>query len=374
MKRLASTIFAALIALTSLPSTANAAPTRVYLAFQGPLSGDSEIFGKDQLAAANFAIANFNKRNSSKFRVRLLSFDDEGNTEKANEISKVIASDSRIIGVIGPALSDTASAALNNFASGKLAMISPSAIRDPLIESDQSGSLLRFFHRTALTPKSQARDLYQLAVKAVALPKVFVIHHEDEYSLGLANQIRELAPPESLVTDQTPYVATSWSNSIKRIIDEKFNVVIYTGYHPQATRLLKQLSDSGYKGVVALSDGSFSPGLLLNSSKNAIEAVRLIGLTSPLSLTQKTIYETIYGAGPDARGLYAGETLDATGVFLECISKSALSRRKMNRCIDSYDGKSISSGSIRFDQNGDLVGRALPAFIVKNGVFRLFGN
>lgn len=359
---------------TILVPAAAAAPKTIYLAYQGPLSGDSEIFGQDQLAVANYIVADFNKKYRGKFKVRLIALDDEGNEQKAAEISKSVALDSRIIGVIGPAFSNTAATSIINYADGKLAMISPSAIREPIFPPEQVVPItaLDFFHRTAATGATQARDLFELATRGVATPKAIVLHHEDSYSQTLANQLKLIVPPDALAFEQTPYTATSWASTIRRILDEKFNTVIYTGYHPQAARFLKQLTDSGYSGVKALSDGSFSPGLLLAAPKDALEGVRIVGLTAPLNLTQKSLYESIFGKGIDARGIYAGETIEATRVFLDCIAKNSLTRRKMNRCIDAYQGKSLTGEPIKFEKSGNLVPRKLPSFIVKNGVFQIF--
>ena len=366
-------LFATLITTNSLP-IATAAPKTVFLAYQGPLTGDSEIFGQDQLAAVNFYVADFNKKYKSKFKVRLISLDDEGNDLKAAEISKSVAQDSRVIGVIGPAFSSTVATSIVNYADGRLAVISPSAIREPIFTAEQTIPItaLSFFHRTALSGATQARDLLALATRGVVAPKVFLLHHEDSYSLNLANQLKEIAAPESLTSEQTPYAATNWGSTIRKILDEKFNVVIYTGYHPQAARFIKQLTDSGYTGIKALSDGSFSPGLLLAAPKSSLEGTRIIGLTAPLNLTQKSLFESIYGKSGDPRGIYAGETLEATKVFLDCITKNSLTRRKMNRCIDSYQGKSLLGEAIRFEKNGDLSQRALPSFVVRNGVFQIF--
>lgn len=363
----------ALLIVTFNVPVVSAAPKTIYLAYQGPLTGDSEIFGKDQLEAAKYLVTDFNKKYRSKFKVKLIALDDEGNDQKAGEISKSVALDSRIIGVIGPAFSNTAAASIINYADGKLAMISPSAIREPIISPEQAlpVTTLNFFHRTAGTSTTQASDLLDLAIRGVATPKVFLLHHEDSYSQALANQLKELASPDLLTSEQTPYAATSWGSTIKRILDEKFNVVIYTGYHPQAARFLKQLTDSGYTGIKALSDGSFSPGLLLAAPKSALEGTRLIGLTAPLSLTQKSLYESIYGKSGDPRGIYAGETIEATRVFLDCIAKNSLTRRKMNRCIDLYQGKSLTGEIVKFDKNGNLTQRSLPSFLVRNGVFQV---
>lgn len=374
MRKMGLVVLSSVLLATALSPVAAAAPKSVFLAYQGPLTGDSESFGKDQFAAANYIVSEFNKKYRSKFKVKLFPLDDEGSDEKAVEISKSLALDNRIIGVVGPAFSNTAAISLANFAAGKLAVISPSAIREPLISSEAALTTngLNFFHRTAASEDTQARDLFELATRGVVMPKVFVLHHEDSYSQTLANQLREIAATDVLTTELSPYTATSWASAIKRIRDEKFNVVIYLGYHPQAARFLKQLTDSGYTGIKALSDGSFSPGLLLSAPNSALEGTRLIGLTTPLNLINTSLYQAIYGSGKEARGIYASETVEATQVFLNCIIKNSLTRRKMNRCIDSYQGKSLTGELIKFDQIGNLVQRTLPRFVIKNGEFQLF--
>lgn len=374
MKKYGSLILVAALLTGVLPPTATAAPKTVFLGYQGPLTGDSETLGIDQITAAKYMISQFNKKYRGKFKVRLIALDDEGSEAKAAEISQSVALDNRVIGVIGPAFSTTTSSSIINYANGKLAMISPSAIREPIFPIDQGipATALKYFHRTAMTGGTQARDLFEFAALGVANPKILVIHHEDAYSLTLATQLRDLVNSDLLSTEQVPYAATSWGSTVKRILDEKVNVIIYTGYHPQAARLLKQVTDSGYKGIKALSDGSFSPGLILSAPKSALEGARLIGLTSPLRLTQKSLYESIFGKGADARGLYAAETIEATQIFLDCIAKNSLTRRKMNNCLNTYQGKSLTGAKIQFDKTGNLVEQKLPRFVIKDGAFQVF--
>lgn len=352
------------------------APKNLYLAYQGSLSGEAELTSSDQLKAIKFAIDRFNNSNVGKFRVHLLVFDDLGEPLIAHQVAQDIASDTRIIGVIGPSLSTTTISAMPIFDQSRLSVISPSAVRDAIspVDSTSPSFSLKYFHRVVGTDRQQANALLKLARHKVLLPKLLVVHHQNAYSSGLANNIKSIRGNDVIDFDAVPENTTNWSGSISKISNSKVNSVIYIGYWSQAAVFIRQLKESGYEGVITLSDGSLSPSLFQSIPKSLLEGIRLTGLMSPLHLFNRNLFVRIFGNQVATGGLYSLESLDATNTFLECIKKGASSRKRINVCLNRFSGRSITGKSISFTSDGDLIGDPITRFEVRKGEFQLLRN
>ena len=93
---------AALVLGALVSSAANAAPIQVSLAFQGPLTGSDAQTGQDEILGAKTAVQIFND-SQKKYKVTLVSVDDQGEGAVAGRVAPGVAANKKIIGVVGPA-------------------------------------------------------------------------------------------------------------------------------------------------------------------------------------------------------------------------------------------------------------------------------
>jgi branched-chain amino acid transport system substrate-binding protein len=117
---------ATLVFCVSAVSSATAAPKSVSLAFQAPLTGSNALTGQDELTAVKFALSEYNATNPA-IKVELVIADDQGLADVAAILAPGIASNKKIIGLIGPAFSGATQASLPAYKSGRLPLISMSA-------------------------------------------------------------------------------------------------------------------------------------------------------------------------------------------------------------------------------------------------------
>ena len=127
-----SLVFASVASLifgVTTASTAQAAPKKITLAFQGPLTGEEAQVGQDEVAGVEYAIKLFNKKYKNKYQVSLVKADDQGAPDQAAKVAPGIASNAKIIGLIGAAYSGATIASLPYYKQRNLPMVSPSATR-----------------------------------------------------------------------------------------------------------------------------------------------------------------------------------------------------------------------------------------------------
>ena len=357
-------------------STAQAAAKRVTLAFQGPLTGEEAQIGQDELAGMEYAVKQFNAKNRGKYIVSIVKADDQGSPDQAAKVAPGIASNTKIIGLVGAAYSGATIASLPFYKQRNLPMISPSATRVSITDPSAPGGAMGFpvFHRVVVTDKVQGPSLFKLATKGVTGPKAFIVDDQSAYGIGLVDYMKPKIPAGQAVGfDSVSDKTTDWSATISKIKTAGANVVIYTGYFPQAAPFFKQLRDSGYTGILAGGDGVLSSSLLTLAPASVLEGVRLTAGTVPLAEISAKMEADFKKSMGKSSGTYAAETIDATNVFLSCVAKGVSTRAAMLKCVKAYRGKSLAGSNIRFDINGDVAGGVMNGFEVRGGAIKFTG-
>jgi len=374
---LISVAAAAALAAASLVAVApasNAAAKTITLAFQGPLTGEEASVGQDELAGMLYAIKLFNAKNKGKYVVKVVRADDQGDPAQSAKVAPGIASNKKIIGLVGAAYSGATIAALPYYKQRNLPMVSPSATRVSITDAAAGNIGFPVFHRVVPTDKVQGPALFKLATKGVSSPKAFIVDDQSAYGVGLVDYMKPTIPAgQGAGFDSVSDKTTDWSATIAKVKTAGANVVIYTGYFPQAAPFFKQLRDSGYTGILAGGDGVLSPTLVTLAPASVLEGVRLTAGTVPLAEIDAKLEADFVKKMGKASGVYAAESIDATNVFLAGIAKGVSTRAAMLKFIKSYSGKSLTGTTIKFNQFGDVAGGVMNGFEVKNGVIKFTG-
>ena len=368
---------AAVIALAAgsavaIAPASNAAARVVTIGYQGPLTGEEAQVGIDELNGVKYAVKLFNAKNKGKIQVKIVEIDDQGSGTEAAKVAPGAASNKKILGIVGPAYSGATIASLPYYKQTNLPLISPSATRVSITDPAQGLIGFPVFHRIPVTDRVQGPALYKLATKGVSSPVVFVIDDQSPYGVGLV-QYMELGGAKLAGKDSVPDKTTDWSATISKVKSANANVVIFTGYYAQAATLYRQLRDSGYKGVLAGGDGVLSPGILSLASSSILEGVRLTGGTVPLAEIKQSLEDDFKAKMGVSSGTYAAESIDATNIFLSCITKGVKDRAGMLKCVKAFKGKSITGSALSFDQYGDTAGGVMNGFEIKSGAIKYTG-
>ena len=374
---LISVATATALAATSLvvfAPASNAATKTITIAFQGPLTGEEASVGQDELAGMQYAIKLFNAKNKGKYKVKVVQADDQGDPAQSAKVAPGIASNKKIIGLVGAAYSGATIAALPYYKQRGLAMVSPSATRVSITDPADGNIGFPVFHRVVPTDKVQGPALFKLATKGVSSPKVYIVDDQSAYGVGLVDYMKPTIPAgQGAGFDSVSDRTTDWSATIAKVKTAGANVVIYTGYFPQAAPFFKQLRDSGYTGILAGGDGVLSPTFVTLAPASVLEGVRLTAGTVPLAEIDPKLEADFAKKMKKASGVYAAESIDATNVFLSCVEKGVSTRDAMLKCVKAYSGKSLTGTTIEFNQYGDVAGGVMNGFVVKGGAIKFDG-
>ena len=367
-KKIQGGVIAALaLALSFTLSACGGGSDTIKIAYQGPLSGGEAQTGTDEQNAVKFAIELYNATNPEKL-IELVSADDQGDGTVAAGVAPGIANNEEIVAVVGPAYSGATIASLPYYKEAGMPLISPSATKveltDPSVAGEFGGPV---FHRIPATDKIQGPALGKLAVSGVAAPKVFVIDDQSAYSVGLVQYLTPSLPAGSLVgTDSTKNDTADFAPTVAKVKSKGANVVIYTGYYSQAAILVKQLRDSGYKGIFAGGDGVLNSEFAVLGGA-ASEGARLTGATVPLGELSADLaakFKESQGVEP---GVYAAESFDAANIIIDAIKNGNTTRESILKYIKSVSYVGVGGQAISFDANGDSTLGFINGFEVKAG-------
>jgi len=372
---------AASIALVSgaiAATSAQADSYKLYIAYQGPLTGDNAQTGLDEIAGVKYALAKYNAVHKG-FQIGLISVDDQGSGSGASVVAPGTAKDKRIVAVVGPAFSGASVASFPYYKAAHLPMISPSATRVTLTDPTSKDFGGPYFHRLPSKDDKQGPALAHYAIAGVSSPVVYVVNDQSPYGVGLDGYVQQaltaagakIAGKESVDGNNT---TLDFSATISKIKSGNANVVIYSGYYAQAAGFVKQLRNAGYTGVFASGDGTYDPGFITDAGA-AAEGARLTASSAVFQDAGAKItadFTKIIGTAP---GTYATEDYDATNIILSCITSGNRSRDKIQSCINTGTFKGLMGNSISFDANGDTAGAGfINGFLVKGGTIKSAGQ
>jgi len=347
----------------TLPTSATASEQNLTIAIQGPFTGPDAQLGLSQLNAVQFAISHFNGVFKGQYKVSLKVIDDQGDPSIVQKISPSVAKDNRIIGLIGPSYSGAAREALPLYNKTLLPTISPSASSPLLTNTSEDGVVMNtVFHRVVSNWKTGALALFENATEGVPKPRLFAIVDESDLGKEFINTVKHTATNGVEITGTTVENSpTNWTNIIAQIKASAANVVISAGYFDYGrnwaddTNILKQLRKSGYDGIFA-AFGDFNYDIY-NGDRSLLsipDGVRLTFSSAPLGSINIEFAEYFAKFTGRASQFLDAEAIDATNVFLYCISKGVTTRPQMLNCIDKFDGTSIYGTRFSFNPNGEM--------------------
>jgi branched-chain amino acid transport system substrate-binding protein len=380
-KRTFAAVAAAALVIGSVATTsAHAASYKIYIGYQGPLTGDNKQTGLDEIAGVKFALAKYNAMHKTA-QVGLKEIDDQGSGPGASVVAPGTAKDKSIVAIVGPAFSGASVASFPYYRAAGLPLISPSATRvtltDPTVTSDFGGPV---FHRIPSKDDKQGPALAHLAVKGVTAPVVYSVNDQSSYGTGLDKYVQIALKAASGVTvagdDAVDGTNTTldFSATISKITAAKANVVIYSGYYAQAAGFVKQLRNANYKGIFASGDGTYDSGFV-SGAGSAAEGARLTASSAVFSDAGPAITADFTKTTGNAPGTYATEDYDAANILLTCISKGNTTRPKILSCIKAGTFKGLMGNTIKFDANGDVSGNGfINSFVVTAGDIKSTGQ
>jgi len=362
-------LIAASVAL-SLAGGAYAQET-VKIGYVGPLSGQSAHLGTDTGNGARMAVDDLNakgfKINGKAVKFVLLSEDDAGEPKQATAAAQKLV-DSKVNGVIGHQTSGTSIPASKIYYDAGIPQISASAT-SPVYTHQKFNTTFR----VVANDNKLGSSLGQYAVGKLGAKKIAVIDDRTAYGQGVADEFMKSArkaPGVQIVAKEfTNDKATDFNAILTSIRSRNPDLVFFGGMDSVGGPLLRQMKALGIKARLMGGDGICTEAMpkLAGNADDVVTCAEAGGVTPE---QEKKIVE--FGErykkrfGKDVQ-IYAPYGYDAVMAMATAMAdaKSADPVKYLPFLFKvKYQG---NSGTIAFDQFGDIKDGALTLFTYKNG-------
>ena len=336
-------------AASAAAATVKCGKTRT-IGLAAPITGPAAGIGNQQVRWAKYYVKRWNavKANKNK-QIKMISGDTQlgVDTAFAVKVAKSFASNSKVLGVVGPAGSQEVVASTSSYKGGALGFISGSATRTTLTDGHTDGNRRGFFYR--------------------------VVPNDGVQAPTVANYItgKLKAKGVTVTRDSISQTASDFSSQIAKISGNTQIIYIPWQLAPQAQAFGQQLKAAG-KGKIKLfgSDGLFAPGTWkITGSYDSFFPV------SPKDPIVKAYAKAHKGDGEyfGAPSFVAAQVL--VGAVTKACADGKATRAEVRKDIAKTKLKSSILGlPVSFGASGDLKGGNFGIYqIQSNGSFKPVG-
>jgi branched-chain amino acid transport system substrate-binding protein len=223
-----------------------------------PITGAAASIGSQQGRWARFWVSRYNRSHRTKFRA-VVGDTQLPDTAQAIQVAERLASNSRILGVVGPAGSQEVQVSTAPFKNGGLGFVSGSATRTSLTTD---GTRRGFFFRVVPNDDQQGPRVANYIRRNLRHSRVAVVDAQNSYSTGLSDTVERILRAggvnvrrESVNEADT----TDFSSLAARIPANTQSVYIPWQLAPKAQLFGQALRSQGKRAILFGSDGLFDP-------------------------------------------------------------------------------------------------------------------
>ena len=327
------------------------------------------LLGQEQVIGAKLAEKFFNDRGGINGRpIKLIYQDTAGDEQGAINAFQNLINKDKVVGIIGPTLSQQAFAADKFAEEAKVPVLGPS---NTAVGIPQIGE---YISRVSVPVTVFAPGSVKAAVKINPDIKTVVVAfaQNDAFSKSETVVFQNTVTATlklNLATVQTFQTTdTDFTTQATNIINAKPDLVIISGLASDGGNLVKQLRELGYKGLIIGGNG-LNTSNMFPVCKAACDGVLVAQAYSPELVSDKnSAFRAVYEAEQKkAPPQFSAQVFTAVQVFVEALkavdSKSKLSGMTLEQIRQQLNAQIISSGAkyqtplgeIAFDKEGEVI-------------------
>ena len=335
----------------------------------GAHSGDLASYGIPTVKAAELVVKKTNAKGGVLGKqVELVVEDDQCKTEVAvNVATKLLTEEVDV--VLGHICSGPCKASLGIYATNGVILMSPSATNTDLTKSGQHDN----FFRTIAPDDAQAKTQIDFCLGTLKAKTIAIVHDKGDYGKGLAEFAKGFLEKDKrgklLLFEGITPGAVDYSAVINKVKRSNADVLLYGGFHPEASKLVQQMRRKNMKTIFISDDGVKDITFIKIAGRYA-EGVYATGPTdttqNPLAIAAIEEHRTAYGSDPGAFFLnaYAAATALLEGIQVAGTTDFASVSKALR---SNYFNTPL--GRISFDARGDAIGVGFAVFQVKKGEY-----
>jgi branched-chain amino acid transport system substrate-binding protein len=364
------TAVAALMCATGL---ALADDVVVKIGHVGPTSGGIAHLGKDNENGARMAIDELNakgvKIGGKTAKFELLAEDDAGDPKQGTAAAQKLV-DAKVNGVVGHLNSGTTIPASKVYSDAGIPQISPSATNPKYTRQG-----LKTTFRVVADDVHLGGTLGRYAVEQIKGKTIAVIDDRTAYGQGVADEFEKGVKGKGGKIAKREFTndkATDFTAILTSIKATKPDVVFYGGMDAVAGPMIRQMKQLGIKakfmggdGICSgelpkLAAGAMDDGQVVCAEAGGVEGSQKVGMEK-----FKADFKKKFNADVQ---IYAPYVYDATMVMVDAMVKAGSAEpAKYLPVLAKTSGYKGVTGTISFDEKGDIKNGALTLYTYKGG-------
>ena len=339
----------------------------------GPISGAIAHLGKDNEYGARLAVEDLNAKGvtigGKKVKFELIAEDDAADPKQGTAVAQKLV-DQKVSGVVGHLNSGTTIPASKIYSDAGIPQISPSATNP---KYTRQGYKTTF--RVVADDVHLGGTLGRYAIKELQGKAIAVIDDRTAYGQGVADEFEKAVKAgggKVVGREFTNDKATDFMPILTTLKGKKPDVIFFGGMDAVAGPMLKQMKSLGIQAKFVGGDGicttemaKWAGGAVGNGEVGCAEAGGVEG-AQPRSMDEfnarfkKRFNEDVK--------LYSPYVYDALNVMVDAMVKSnSADPAKYLPTLAKTTGYKGVTGTISFDEKGDVKNGALTLFTFKDG-------
>ncbi len=341
------------------------------IGIEAPLTGQVAVLGQEQLAFAKLAIQDDNKANGTN--ITLVQGDTQLMPAQATTVTQQFISNSKIVGVVGPAGSQEVEAVGPLFGRAGVAFISGSATNPTLTTSGKNPTFFRVVSRDDVQGPEDANFI----VKHLAPKALMIVDDQEVYSTGLVSAMLPVFQKAGIKVDHesVSQKVTDFSSLVAKVTSGTSVVVLPWQVAANGEQFGKNLAEQHKNAVIVGTDGMYSPsaftipGSYVSSFGPDITA---IPADASIVAAAKAAFPKFGTFGPP---VYAATHVLDEAIASACKSGTPTRSGVLTAVKATSEGTSILGQPIHFNTQGDMIGSKWFLFKINSkGQYTLVTN
>ncbi|MFN9805646.1 MAG: branched-chain amino acid ABC transporter substrate-binding protein [Betaproteobacteria bacterium] len=346
------------------------APAVVKIGPFAPLTGGIAHLGKDNANGARMAVDEINAAGGvdaggTKVKLELVAEDDKADPKEGTLAAQKLV-DAGVVAVVGHLNSGTSIPASKIYSDASITQISPSATNPRYTEQG-----FKTTFRVVANDNQQGAVLANFAATEMKAKTIAIIDDRTAYGQGLADVVERVAKEKGLkivAREFTNDKATDFNAILTKVRAAKPDVVMYGGMDATAGPMAKQMKQLGIKAPLLAGDGVCSPEFI----KLAGDAAGILTCSMAGEAVEKLAKGADFTAKYKAKfnqdvQVYSPYSYDAVYVIADAIKRAGKADRAAITAAMPATNYPGVTGTVAFDEKGDIKGGAISMFNVKEG-------
>ena len=322
------------------------------IGIEAPLTGQVAVLGQEQLAFAKLAIQDDNKANGTN--ITLVQGDTQLMPAQATTVTQQFISNSKIVGVVGPAGSQEVEAVGPLFGRAGVAFISGSATNATLTPSGKNPTFFRVVSRDDVQGPQDANFI----VKTLKPKALMIVDDQEVYSTGLVSSMIPIFQKAGIKVDHesVSQKVTDFSSLVAKVTPQTTVVVLPWQVAANAQQFGKNLAEQHKNATIVGTDGTYSPSAFTTSGayvSSFAPDITAIPADASIVTAAKAAFPKFGTFGPPT---YAATHVLDEAIATACKSGSPSRDSVVSAVKATNEPSSILGHPIKFDTHGDLIG------------------